>query len=158
MRKGIIRLFGLLFIVYGIYQVWLGIDLYRTQQVQEEWRVAMAEVVDVESYRRSKKHGYITEYNVTYEYHVNADVYTGTIKGIRVRYQVGDRFDIKYDPVDSEHSTHILTSDEGALAINVVGGLVFALMGALVSGLLGAIRRKLFPKPEDDRDAFYEPR
>ena len=45
----ICRLVGILFILYGMYQVWLGIDLYQTQRTQEEWRVAMAEVIAVES-------------------------------------------------------------------------------------------------------------
>ncbi len=152
----ICRLMGLLFIVYGIYQVGLGIDIYRTQRTQQEWRVAMAEVIAVESYRESAGRGYVTEYNVTYRYYVNADIYTGTIRGTRIRYQIDDRFDIKYDPVHSENSTHILNSREDALAINVGGGLLFAVMGALVSGLWGAFRRRFFPRTADERERFYE--
>jgi hypothetical protein len=152
----ICRLVGCLFIAYGIYQVWLGIDTYQAQRAQAEWRVAMAEVIAVESYRESSGRGYVTEYNVTYRYYVNADTYTGTIRGTRVRYQVDDRFDIKYDPVNSENSTHILTPKEDALAINVVGGLLFAVMGILASGLWGAFRRRCFPRTTDERERFYE--
>lgn len=152
----ICRLVGILFILYGMYQVWLGIDPYQTQRTQEEWRVAMAEVIAVESYRESSGHGYVTEYNVTYRYYVNADTYTGTIRGTRIRYQIDDRFDIKYDPVHSENSTHILTPRKDALFLNVGGGLLFAVMGALTSGLWGMFRRRVFPRTADERDRFYE--
>ncbi len=155
-RLFMFRLLGALFLLYGVYQVWLGIDIYQTQRTQEEWRVAMAEVIAVDSYRVSSGRGYVTEYNVTYQYFVNADTYTGTIRGTRMRHEVGDRFDIRYDPVDSENSTHILTPRKDALVINVAGGLLFAVIGVLTSGLWGAFRRRFFPRPTDQRERFYE--
>lgn len=161
-RSAFVRVIGVMFVLYGLYVMWYGVSRYAEQKRQEEWRVAMAEVVQVESYRTSvggRKHSrWVTEYNVTYEYRVNNDIYTGEIRGTRTKYETGDRFDIKFDPVYSEKSTHILTPQPDAVVVNIAGGIIFMLMGALPTGLWGWIREKFFPRPEDEKEKFYQER
>ena len=130
-----------------------AVSTYTQQLNTKDWRVSMAEVTDV-SMRRERRSGgvksrtgsrYVTVYDITYQYWVNNDSYTGQITGSPNYKAVGDRFDIKYDPVFSENSTHILKPQTDVLIFNLFGSCLFAAVGMWVSGLLPllsqAIRR-----------------
>ncbi|MDD6395594.1 MAG: hypothetical protein PUB37_05345 [Firmicutes bacterium] len=129
-----------------------AVSTYTQQLNTKDWRVAMAEVTDVSMRRerrsggvKSRSHYIITVYDITYQYWVNNDSYTGQITGSPNSKAVGDRFDIKYDPVFSENSTHMLEPQTDVLIFNLFGSCLFAAVGMWASGLLPpllqAIRR-----------------
>lgn len=129
-----------------------AVSTYTQQLNTKDWRVAMAEVTDV-SMRRERRGGgvksrshyshYITVYDITYQYWVNNDSYTGQITGSPNYKAVGDRFDIKYDPVFSENSTHILEPQTDVLIFNLFGSCLFAAVGMWASGLLTLLSRAI---------------
>lgn len=143
------KIFGIIFILGAIYFAFQAVSTYTQQLNTKDWRVAMAEVTDV-SRRRERRSGgvksrshYITVYDITYQYYVNDDSYTGQIIGSPDYKAVGERFDIKYDPVFSENSTHILKPQTDILILNLFGSCMFAAVGMWASGLLPLLSRAI---------------
>lgn len=135
-------IFGIIFIFGGIYFAFHAISSYTHQLDTKDWRIAMAEVIEVserEKYESgsAKRSGhYVTVYDITYQYYVNDDSYTGKIIGSYSYRAVGEHFDIKYDPKFSENSTDILEPETDVLIFNLGGSCIFVLIGMWVSGLL----------------------
>lgn len=135
-------IFGIIFIFGAIYLANQAISNYIQQLDTKDWRIAMAEVTDVSERTEHKSGGrksggyYVTVYDITYQYFVNDDSYTGKIIGSYSFKKVGEHFDIKYDPEFSENSTDILEPKTDVLIFNLVGACIFALIGMWVSGLL----------------------
>lgn len=135
-------IFGVIFIFGGIYFAFQAISSYTHQLDTKDWRIAMAEVIEVserEKYESgsAKRSGhYVTVYDITYQYYVNDDSYTGKIIGSYSYRAVGEHFDIKYDPKFSENSTDILEPETDVLIFNLGGSCIFVLIGMWVSGLL----------------------
>lgn len=145
----IMKFIGIIFVLAAVYFAVQAISTYARQIDANDWSVAMAEVTDVsirEEYKsggRKRRGHYVTVYDITYQYYVGSDVYTGKIIGSHSPKAIGEHFDIKYDPDFSENSTEILEPQTDVLVINLAGSFAFAMIGMLVSGLLPQLLRSI---------------
>lgn len=145
----ITKFIGIIFVLAAVYFAFQAISTYARQIDAEDWQIAMAEVTDVntreeyESGGRKRSGHYVTVYDITYQYYVGSDVYTGKIIGSHSPKAIGEHFDIKYDPNSSENSTEILEPQTDVLVINLAGSFAFAIIGMLVSGLLPQLLRSI---------------
>lgn len=135
-----VRLASLFFVLVGIWIAGSGISNFARELRQQDWVVRMAEVTEVTWRRVSSgrvKHGSTKiVYDVTYQYHDNDDIYTGTITGTVTKWEIGDHFDIKCDPAAPENSTHILHPQPNVLVMDLLGGCLFAGIGLWAAGYL----------------------
>ena len=138
-RQTIVKLFGIIFVLGGIYIAVCGISNYKQQLEQRDWRVVAATVTEVKQYRKScggrKGHSKIV-YEITYVYDFNDDSYTGEIIGTVNSKNTGDRFDVKCNQDSPEISTHILEPRADALIGNLLGACLFVAAGLWISGAL----------------------
>lgn len=146
-RQALFKVFGVLFIVGGLYFAVYGVYAYIQQLAQQDWPVRMAVATEVTTRIEStgiRKAGHKRVYDVVYEYNDGGERYTGEIIGTVTKYAVGDRFDIKCDPKAPEASTHILTPRADGLVMNVVGAIAFIAVGLWAAGVFSY--RKPAPK------------
>lgn len=141
------RFIGIVFLVCAVYFAVAGVSIYSQQKVSAEWRISMAAVTEVSTRRESSGGGRhnrsIIVYDISYQYNVNWDSYTGKIIGSRTSKAVGDRFDVKYDPEYPEHSTAILEPQTDALLSNLLGSCAFAAIGLLASGIFSWFKKRI---------------
>lgn len=132
LRRVFLGAAGALFLLWGIYTAVFGISQFRQELAQQDWRVSMATVTAVEQRWESSggRHSSSKKvYDVTYEYAVNEESYTGELVGDATPREVGDSFDVKVDPAHPETSTAILEPQPDALVVNLLGGAAFCLIG-----------------------------
>ena len=132
LRRAFLGAAGALFLLWGIYTVVFGISQFRQELAQQDWRVSMATVTAVEQRWESSggRHSSSKKvYDVTYEYAINEESYTGELVGDATPREVGDSFDVKVDPAHPETSTAILEPQPDALVVNLLGGAAFCLIG-----------------------------
>lgn len=132
LRRAFLGAAGALFLLWGIYTAVFGISQFRQELAQQDWRVSMATVTAVEQRWESSggRHSSSKKvYDVTYEYAVNEESYTGELVGDATPREVGDSFDVKVDPAHPEVSTAILEPQPDALVVNLLGGAAFCLIG-----------------------------
>lgn len=132
LRRAFLGAVGALFLLWGIYTAVFGISQFRQELAQQDWRVSMATVTAVEQRWESSggRHSSSKKvYDVTYEYAVNEESYTGELVGDATPREVGDSFDVKVDPAHPEVSTAILEPQPDALVVNLLGGAAFCLIG-----------------------------
>lgn len=132
LRRAFLGAVGALFLLWGIYTAVFGISQFRQELAQQDWRVSMATVTAVEQRWESSggRHSSSKKvYDVTYEYAVNEESYTGELVGDATPREVGDSFDVKVDPAHPEISTAILEPQPDALVVNLLGGAAFCLIG-----------------------------
>ena len=80
LRRAFLGAAGALFLLWGIYTAVFGISQFRQELAQQDWRVSMATVTAVEQRWESSggRHSSSKKvYDVTYEYAVNEESYTG---------------------------------------------------------------------------------
>ena len=111
LRRAFLGAAGALFLLWGIYTAVFGISQFRQELAQQDWWVSMATVTAVEQRWESSggRHSSSKKvYDVTYEYAVNEESYTGELVGDTTPREVGDSFDVKVDPANPEISTAIV--------------------------------------------------
>lgn len=138
-KQTIVKLFGMIFILGGIYIAFCGVSNYIQQLEQQDWRIVMATVTEVQQRKESSggRHSHTkTVYDITYEYNFNSDSYTGEIVGTVTPKNIGDTFDVKCNQDSPEISTHILEPRADALIGNLLGACLFVAAGLWISGAL----------------------
>lgn len=136
---------GAAFLLAGIYLFFGSIWDYAAQHDRMDWTVQTAQVADISSRVVSRRAGSSrrsrTVYDITYQYEVDGEVYTGELNSTSQIRMVGDELKIKYDPEAPEKSTTILSPQLSTLLLPLGAGLVFATAGFFLSGLWAWIRK-----------------
>lgn len=147
------RLLGVLALLAGLYLMVGSVVSYVEQCRQANWPTTSASVTDCSSrvIRSSgRRHSHSrTVYDVTYQYQVNGERYTGQGTGQAAPCLVGDSLSIKYDPERPANSTTVLTPQISDLVFPFGGGALFCALGVWASGLVGRIRN---PTSEEARE------
>lgn len=149
------RIMGILILIQGIRMMGEGVYNYMDEHNQQDWISTSAYVVDIsrEYSSSSKRHGSgRTSYDITYQYEVEGETYSGMLYNMGQPMALGDSVKIKYDPDNPKESTYILKPSLSNLIIFLVFGSVMAVIGFFMSGAWAFIRkiiRKDKPEEED---------
>lgn len=140
------RVLGVLALLAGLYLMGESVAQYVTQCQQADWPTTSASVTDCSSRvirSGGRRHSHSrTVYDVTYQYQVNGERYTGRGTGQAAPRLVGDSLSVKYDPECPNRSTTVLTPQISDLVIPFGGGVLFCVLGVWASGLVGRIRKR----------------
>lgn len=135
---------GVIFLLSAFIGFWNGSIDYRMQLEQTSWPTVNAAISFVEEQtEHSMTPGHYghtsTYYDIHYNYAVDGQIYTGVIEG-RNRYSdLGDSFEIKYNPDAPEQSTYILEPSKAFL----VSGSIFGGAGLLLVIFSVVLAKKL---------------
>lgn len=129
----ILLIVGILFAFGGIYFLFNGINTYINQFKQKDWPVTTATVIDVDEYRSSRRHrsyrSRSTSYNILYQYEAEGNIYTGKIYRNNAPKELGETFEIKYNPDAPEESTRYLEPTFGIVISGIIGFMIFGFIG-----------------------------
>lgn len=120
---------GFIFSCGGIYFLINGISTYINQFDQNDWTVTTATVINVDEYRDGHRGRRSTRYNILYQYEAGGNVFTGEIRGNNAPKELGETFEIKYNPDAPEKSTRYLKPTFGITVSSVIGFIVFGSAG-----------------------------
>ncbi len=99
---------GFIILIVSMLSLWNSLVGYQEQLKQVDWPITNATVSYVETkVERPHKHR-STYYDIYYEYVIEDQVYTGIIEDQNRRKNIGDSFEIKYNPSEPAESTRIL--------------------------------------------------
>lgn len=133
----VIRLFGALFILFGIYTAAVGIGDYAEQVKTKDWLPAEATVTRVTPRKQDRgfKMDDITVYDIEYIFSLDGCDYAGEITGTPYGKTEGEVFTIRYNPLRPESSTDITAPQADVLTVNLVAAVLYIAMGLFVTGL-----------------------
>lgn len=139
----VFRVAGVILLLLGIRMMAEGVLNYIDEHCQEDWVTQTAYVIDVSDEYRSGggRHRSRTVYDITYQYEVDGESYTGRIFNQSKPLSRGDAVTIKYDPSSPESSTYILKPYMGALILFFAVGAMMTAAGFFMTGLWALIRR-----------------
>lgn len=149
------RIMGIIILIQGVRMIGEGVYNYIDEHNQQDWISTSAYVVDIsrEYSSSSKRHGDSrTSYDITYQYEVGGETYSGMLYNMGQAMALGDNVEIKYDPELPEDSTYILEPSLSNLVIFLVFGAVLTVIGFFMSGawaFIYKIRRKGEPEDEE---------
>ena len=143
-RKAFVLVVGAGFLLFALNIAVVGISNYRQQLAAQNWKTSMAEVTAVSErteYNSLMRPYQQTVYDLHYEYRVGLDTYIGEVEGALYPMDVGETFEILYDPACAENSTDVLSPKNDSLIINLAGAIVFAAIGVFALLLVYRISR-----------------
>lgn len=150
------RIMGIVALIACVYLLVGSIQNYIAQHAQKDWPVQTAQVSDISSrvvssgttrHNRSR-----TVYDITYQYVVDGQTYTGNLNSTDKIRMVGDELKIKYNPEAPAESTTTLSPRLSDLLIPMGVGIVFGVIGFFLSGLwawIRKLRRRSRPEGEE---------
>ena len=119
---------AIIFLIASFITFWNGPIKYQEQTEQLDWTVTDATVSYVyeyfDAFHTQNGRGR-TLYDIHYDYCVNEQVYSGIIEEQHAPKNLGESFEIKYNPQNPEENTLILEPSKSYL----VSGFVFATLG-----------------------------
>lgn len=123
---------AIIFLICSFTAFWNGSVNYKIQTEQLNWEITNAEVYHVSERivsSNGKSHMRSYEYDIYYRYTVDGQSYTGVIEDQNSPQNIGDTFEIKYNPESPEESTHILEPSRSYIVSgSVFGGTGLALV------------------------------
>lgn len=160
-RFNLFNLLGIAFLIAALYLGYGAVTAYLTDVSRQDWIQTPAIVTEVDSreIRRSAgKHRtrYETVYDITYNYQVDGQDYTGYITGAYSPRVPGENVTVKYDPEAPGDSTARLAPSLYDLVVPLIIAAVFGVIGFFTSGLWALLRRRREP-PEPETPEAYEP-
>ena len=131
---------AVIFFIATFLAFWNGRIDYQEQIKQLEWATTTATVNYVDEYWDAffSQNGGATVYDIYYEYEVDDQLYTGSIEEEITPQNVGDVFQIKYNPKAPEEHTRTLEPSKSYL----VSGSVFAALGLAMAIITVVLIRK----------------
>lgn len=128
---------GIFLVIGALWGFWSGNEMYREELAQVDWPTTQATVAQVEVLRERSwirdTVDYDYYYNVTYEYMVDGEVYTGFIERRNVKTREGDTFPVKYNPQLPDQSNYHLKPTRDYIWFNsglcVVGIVLIVIAG-----------------------------
>lgn len=129
-----LKIFGVLFIIIGIYLSVQAFGIYKEQLQQRSWQETEATITHVSTRQVSrggaKGKGTKTVYDAVYVYENDlGKSYVGEIEGTQLKKTVGEKLTIKYDLENPSESTNILEPSLGAFSVNLFFGLFWVAAG-----------------------------
>lgn len=116
---------GFIFLITAVIAFWNGSIDYRIQLEQKKWPITNATVSSAEAKvkRSSGKYSHrTTYYDIHYDYMIDGQAYTGILED-QYRYKnIGDSFEIRYNPNAPEESTHILKPSKTFIVSGSISG------------------------------------
>lgn len=130
---------AVIFLCVTVYSLVSNVTVYVRQR---NWPVATATVIDVAENGK--------EYNITYQYEAQGNVYTGKLHRVRLRYGFGETLAVRYDPDAPEKSVRQGAMTRRSILTQAGLSVVFCLVGYCL------IRRAL-PQKEPEESAPERP-
>ena len=122
---------ALILFIASFIAFWNGHIDYQEQTKQLDWNVTDATVSYVYEYFDAfytHNGSGRTLYDIHYDYYVNEQVYSGIIEEQHEPKNMGDRFEIKYNPQEPEEHTRTLETSKSYL----VSGSIFGALGLVM--------------------------
>ena len=146
------RIMGIIVLILGIRMVGEGVYNYIDEHNQKDWVSTTAYVIDISSGYSGTRHNHHVDYDITYQYEVDGNKYSGKLYNRSKAMGLGDIIKIKYDPEAPEKSTDLLKPSIYNLIIFLVFGVSLTIIGFFLSGtwaLIHKIRRRGEPEEEE---------
>ncbi len=153
----LIRIMGIIILIQGVRMMGEGVYNYINEHNQQDWVSTSAYVVDVSkeyssSSKRRRHSSSRYSYDITYQYEVEGETYSGMLYNMGQPMEIGDSVEIKYNPELPKNSTYILEPSLSNLVIFLLFGAVITVIGFFMSGawaFIRKIRRKGEPEEKE---------